>query len=173
MARRTKAAGLAGVTLIVSGASLRAGPAGLHRQTGLGAVERLDLALLVDGQHDRMGGRVDIKADDVAQLRHELRIARELEAAQAMRREPVRLPDALHRRDADPGGLGHGGRRPMRGLVRRLGRSERHDLVDDLLAERRHTGGPRLVAQEAIDTGLRRSAPASARRRSSMCRSGA
>jgi hypothetical protein len=34
----------------------------------VGAVERLDLALLVQRQHDGVGGRVDIEADDVAQL---------------------------------------------------------------------------------------------------------
>ena len=129
-----------------------AGPAGLHRQARLGAVERLDLALLVDRQHDGMGRRVDVEADDVAQLRHELGITRELEAAQAMGCEPMRLPDALHRRDADLDRLGHRGGGPVRGLVGRLGRGERHDPVDHLLPERRHTGGPRLVAQEALDT---------------------
>ena len=46
----------------------RAGAAWLDRQTGLGAVERLDLALLVDREDDSMGGRIDIEADDVAQL---------------------------------------------------------------------------------------------------------
>jgi hypothetical protein len=34
----------------------RPGTARLHRQTRLGAVERLDLALLVDREDDRMGG---------------------------------------------------------------------------------------------------------------------
>ena len=36
-------------------------------------------ALLIDRQHDRVGRRVDIKADDVAQLLEELGIGRELE----------------------------------------------------------------------------------------------
>ena len=54
------------VALVVVGHG--AGAALLHRQAGLGAVERLDLALLVDRQHDRMGRRIDIEPDDVAQL---------------------------------------------------------------------------------------------------------
>ena len=54
------------VALVVVGHG--AGAALLHRQAGLGAVERLDLALLVDRQHDGVGGRIDIEADDVAQL---------------------------------------------------------------------------------------------------------
>ncbi len=33
------------------------------------------MALLVDRQHDRMGGRVDVKADDVLQLHGEVRIS--------------------------------------------------------------------------------------------------
>ena len=37
----------------------------LHRQTGLGAVERLDLALLINREGDGVGGRIDIETDDV------------------------------------------------------------------------------------------------------------
>src|SRR3954453_18425659 len=40
---------------------------------------------------------------------------------------------------------------PMRRLVRRLGRGQRHHLVDDLLAERRNARRPGLVAQQAVD----------------------
>ena len=46
----------------------RAGAAFLHRQARLGAVERLDLALLVDREHDCMRRRIDIEADDIANL---------------------------------------------------------------------------------------------------------
>ena len=42
------------VALVIVGH--RAALAGLQRQAGLGAVERLDLALLVDRQHHRMAG---------------------------------------------------------------------------------------------------------------------
>ena len=54
------------MTLVVVGH--RPGAALLHRQAGLSAVERLDLALLIDRENDGMGGRIDIEADDVAQL---------------------------------------------------------------------------------------------------------
>ena len=50
----------------------RAGAALLHRQSRLGAVERLDLALLVDRQHDGMRRRIDIEADDVLNFRRTL-----------------------------------------------------------------------------------------------------
>ena len=61
------------VALVVVGH--RAGAPLLHRQPRLGAVERLDLALLVDRQHDRMGRRIDIEADDVRELGGEPRVA--------------------------------------------------------------------------------------------------
>ena len=51
------------------------------RQAGLGAVERLDLALLVDRQDDGVGRRIDIEPDHVAQLVDELWIVGELELA--------------------------------------------------------------------------------------------
>lgn len=37
----------------------------LHRQAGVGAVERLDL---IDRQHGGLGRRIEIKADQVARL---------------------------------------------------------------------------------------------------------
>ena len=86
------------VALVVMGHG--AGAALLHRQAGLGAVERLDLALLVDAEHDGVRRRIDIEPDDVAQLGDEVRIVGELELAHAVRLKPVRAPDALHRADA-------------------------------------------------------------------------
>ena len=41
----------------------------LQRQAWLGAIERLDLALLVDREHDGMRRRIDVEPDHVAQLR--------------------------------------------------------------------------------------------------------
>jgi hypothetical protein len=77
----------------------------LDRQSGLGAVERLDLALLVNRQHHGVGWRVDIQPDNICQLGGKARIARALEGAQPMRRswcarqmrctEPTEIPMAL------------------------------------------------------------------------------
>src|SRR6516164_11572571 len=62
----------------------------LHRQAGLGAVESLDLALLVDGQDDGVRRRIDVEADDVAQLVDEFRVLGQFELADAMRLKPMR-----------------------------------------------------------------------------------
>ena len=47
----------------------------LHRQSRLGAVERLDLAFFIDRQHQGFVGRIEVKADDILDLGDEVRIA--------------------------------------------------------------------------------------------------
>ena len=47
----------------------------LHRQARLAAVERLDLAFLIDRQNDGMSGRINIKTNDIAQFSDEVGIA--------------------------------------------------------------------------------------------------
>src|SRR6516162_3948179 len=79
----------------------RSGATWLHRQSRLGAIESLDLALLVDREDDGVGGRVDIETDHIPELVGELRIVRQLECPDTMRRELVGLEDALHRPQAD------------------------------------------------------------------------
>jgi hypothetical protein len=58
-----------------------AGPR-FDRQSGLGAVERLDLALFVERQHHGVGRRIDIEPDDVGELDGKAGIARALEGTQ-------------------------------------------------------------------------------------------
>jgi hypothetical protein len=74
------------VPLVVVGHG--SGAALLQRQAGLGAVERLDLALLVDGKHDGVRRRIDIEPDDVPQLVDEFGVLGQLELPDAMRLSP-------------------------------------------------------------------------------------
>ena len=99
------------VALVVVGHG--AGPALLHRQARLGAIEGLDLALLVDREDDGVSRRIDVEADDVLELGGEVRIVGQLELAHPMGLETMRSPDALHRADADPDRLGHRRRGPV------------------------------------------------------------
>jgi hypothetical protein len=62
----------------------------MQRQSRLGAVERLNLALLVDGEDVGVSRRMDIEPDDVAQLGAELRIIGKLEMAHSVRLEAMR-----------------------------------------------------------------------------------
>ncbi len=159
------------------------GAALLHRQAGLGPVERLDLALLVDRQHDGVRRRVDprvrplagpragCEADHVAELVDEARVVGELELPHPVRLEAVGAPDAVHRRDGDAGLLGHHAGGPVGRLGGRVGARQRHDALRHLGAERRNARRPRLVAQETVvaflhepflpapDAGLRLAGP--------------
>src|SRR6202030_4218288 len=56
-----------------------------HRQHRLGTFQRLDLALLIHTQHQRLVGRIKVQPHDVAHLLHEERVGGELEALAAMR----------------------------------------------------------------------------------------
>lgn len=85
----------------------RAGSAFLHRQAGLGAVQRLDLRFFIDREDDGMGGRIDIKPDNVAQLVDEPRVVGKLELMDPVRLETMRAPDALDGTRADTNGFRH------------------------------------------------------------------
>src|SRR5665213_3471999 len=96
----------------------------LHRQTGLGAIERLYLALLVHAQQQRVFRRIQIQPDDRFQFAGELRIVADFEAVDAMRLEAVGLPDPSNRGVGDAHFAGHRAPRPMgcvdRPALRRL-----------------------------------------------------
>ena len=128
-----------------------AGAALLHRQAGLGAVECLDLRLLVDRQHHRMGRWIDIQADDIGELLGEGRVVRELEVPPAVRAEAVGFPDRLHRRRGDAGRLGHRAQRPVGCLVRRRLLRLTDDPGDAIRRDRRLARRAGLVAKQAAD----------------------
>src|SRR5947209_18631840 len=84
------------MTLVVMAA-----PGGLarpHRQHWLAAVQRLNLALLIDAEHDGVLGRRDIKPDNIADFDNKVRIRRKLERLDPVRLEAEGTPNALHRK---------------------------------------------------------------------------
>jgi hypothetical protein len=83
------------------------GAALLHRQPRLSAIERLNLALFVEGKNQRMLRRIQIQADHVFQLLGKPRIVAKLERVDAMRLEAMRSPDAPYAGFADARGCGH------------------------------------------------------------------
>jgi hypothetical protein len=137
------------VTLVIVGH--RAGTAWLHRQSRLGAVKRLNLALFVDREDDRMGGRVDVEADDVFEFLGKFRIVRQLERTDAMRRELVGFENTLHRAQAHSRGFRQHPAGPVGCFSRR--RSERQ--VDYSLhgagRQRWYAGLARLVTRQPLD----------------------
>ena len=89
-----------------------------HRQHRLGALQRLDLRLFVDAQHHRMVGRVQVQADDVADLLDEERVGGQLEVTLAVRLDAEQGEPALHGALGEAGVLGHGAHAPVRGAGR-------------------------------------------------------
>jgi hypothetical protein len=59
----------------------------LHRQTRLGTIKRLNLALLVNRQDNGVAGRIDIKANDLVQFGGKLGIVGQLELPHLVRLE--------------------------------------------------------------------------------------
>ena len=104
------------VAHVVVGASF--GEPRAKREHRRGAVEGLDLGLLVDAEHEGGIGRVDVEPDDVAHLVDEERVGRELEGVDQVGFEPEGPPDPADRRLAHPRRLGHGPRRPVGGVDR-------------------------------------------------------
>ena len=99
------------VALVVVGHG--AGLARLQRQARLGAVERLDLALLIERQHQAVRRRLEVQPDDRLELGGEVGIARTLEGADAVRLQIVPGPDPLYRAQGDRDHLRHGPAGPM------------------------------------------------------------
>ena len=89
--------GRSAVALVAVRAPL--GQAGQHRS---GPVQRLDLGLLIDAQHDRVLRRGQVEADDVGDLRDQLRVGRELERLDPPRLYPVLASGARDRRVPTP-----------------------------------------------------------------------
>ena len=133
------------VALVVVRGAL--GDPGQHRQDRRRAVEGLDLGLLVDAEHDRALGRVEIEPDDVVDLVDEQRVFGEFEGVLAMRLEPERSPDPRHRRLREPDLCGHRPRRPVRRVLRRRLKRLGDHRIDLVVGDRPRPPRPRLVGQ--------------------------
>src|SRR5271170_7132824 len=136
----------------------RPGAPALHRQARLSTVERLDLALLIDREHQAVRRRVDVKSDHVMHLGSELRVTAELKGTQPVRGEAMRAPDLLHRANRQAHGAGHRPARPVGGLARRHAEGARDQAGDNRVPHRRFAGFACLVVQQPVDPGLHETA---------------
>lgn len=107
-----------------------------HRQHWLGTLERLDLALLVDTQHQGVLWRIQIQLDDVEHLFDEERVVGELEALRAVRLQAEHRQITVHGALGESGFLSETASRPMR-LALGLSGERRVDQRCDLLLARR------------------------------------
>lgn len=133
------------VTGVVLGAPF--GHAGHHRQDRLGPVEGLDLALLVDTEHDGPLGRVVVQADDVNDLFDEQRVRGQCERLGTVGLEAELPPDPSDRGLRQSRLLGHRCARPVGGVTRGLLQRRDHDVLDPVEADRRRAARALLVHQ--------------------------
>ncbi len=120
---------------------------GTHRQERLAAIERLDLAFLINAKHDRVLGGCDVKSDHIAHFLDEQRIGRKLECLRAMRLQTEGAPDALHARYRHARRPSHATRTPVRSTRRRTFKRLHDDRLDTIIRDRAWGAGPRLVVQ--------------------------
>jgi hypothetical protein len=106
----------------------------LDGQSRLSPIQRLNLALFIDAEHDRLLGRIQIKPHHVCHLFQKLWIARQLESLRAVRLESVGAPDIVDSSLTDTLTFRHGPATPVRhpcglGLQGRI--DDRCDLHKD------------------------------------------
>jgi hypothetical protein len=99
------------VAHVVVGAPL--GQPRTQRQCGGGAVQRLDLGLLIHTEHDRAGGWLQVEPAGIGDLGQQLGIGRELEGLQAVRGQVMVGSDPGHGHAAHLEVLGQGAGRPV------------------------------------------------------------
>jgi len=92
----------------------------LQGQTGLGSVQGLDLAFLIQAQNQRLVRRIQIQPHDIAQLLHKPFVTAEFEGSDQMRLQVMPLPDSPDGRFTQLLGFGHRPGTPMR-RIRRFG----------------------------------------------------
>jgi hypothetical protein len=118
-----------------------------HRQHGLRALQRLNLALFVDAQDDRVIRRVEVQPDDVPNLLDEQRVGRQLEAPGAVRLDPEQPEVALHRAFRDPAGRGRATDAPVRTDARAALQDRRQQVRHRLVIMAARAPGPLLTVE--------------------------
>lgn len=129
-----------------------------HRQHRLTALKGLNLALLVDAQHQRVFRRIQVQTDHIPHFLHEERIGRELEGLGAVRLQAEQADVAVHRTFGNARLRRQAAHRPVR---RRLGLTLQ-SLVDQgrnpIVIVRARSSGSQFIVQSR-DAVLPVSAP--------------
>ena len=121
----------------------------LDRQPRLRSIERLDLAFLIDTQHQGSVWWIQIKADNIGELLQELFISAELECLDQVRLEVVLLPNALNAHRTDTLCLGHAPYAPVR-FSGRLGmQGSLDDCTDFTFRDAGDAAGTRSILFES------------------------
>ena len=112
-----------------------------HGENGLGAVQRLNLALLIHTQDQGVLGRIEIQPDNIADFLDEKRIRGDFEMALSMRLKAKGAPDSLDRGPRDLCFFGDRAYRPMSSVDGLGFKSFADQLSDPVIGNR--AGAPR------------------------------
>ena len=124
--------------------------AGFHRQARLGAIQRLNLAFLIDGKHDGLFRGVQIEADDILQLFGEPGVVGYLEPLDLMRLQGVLFPDPVDRHAGNAHVLCQGPATPVGGMRGFAREREGNHLLNLSGGERGDPRGPRLPLKQSV-----------------------
>jgi hypothetical protein len=89
-----------------------------QRQTWLAALKRLNLAFLVTIEYDCLLGRIEVKTDNIPELRLKVRISGKLKDTRQVGLNFVLTPDPLHGRLGNSQLAGHRAASPSRPALR-------------------------------------------------------
>jgi len=131
------------VAEIIGGASFEL--AGAQRQNRLGTAQRLDLALFIHAQHQRVDRWAQIQPHDVADLLDQLRVFGQDEALLAMRLEAKSSPDATDAGLAEVELFGQKPSAPMSGAFGTTLQGLGDDFLDALIVNLPWGTHPRFV----------------------------
>ena len=141
------------------------GPARLHRQTRLGAVQRLALGLLVEAEHHGPFRRVQVQADDIDELGFEVGVGGDLERVDPPRLQPVITPDTSDGVLADAVTFGHQPGRPMcRPVIGLVVQRVGHHCCDGSLSQPGPASPPRRDPPHSFNPTHRETRPPTAHR---------
>jgi len=118
----------------------------------------LDLALLIDAEHNRGLGRVEVQPDDIVDLLNEQRVIAQLETVSPVGLELKGLPDPTNRRLRQPGPLSHLRPRPVRRVRRRRFQRRDHNVLDLIERDRGQATQPVIIGQ-AVKAMLHKPSP--------------
>ncbi len=119
----------------------------VHRKRRLGAVERLDLGLLVHAEHHRVVGRVEIEPCNIQDFLEEKGVAGQLERLRQVRLDPEQGEPPLHSAVGDALGFCQAVCAPVRGAVRLVPQRALDDLCDLVVVVGAGAAGAQLVVQ--------------------------
>src|SRR5713226_1629315 len=145
------------VALII--VSHRPATALLHGQTRLGSIESLDLALLVNAQHQGFVWRIQVQTHDIGQLLHKVFVPAKLKSFDSMWLQVVPLPYALHSHMAQMLCLGHAARAPMRSMGGFCMQSGFNNCANLSLGNLRNTTATRSILFQTWQTQSQKALP--------------